>query len=237
MPTIFADSDKFRIVRELGLLRPGMYKVPTAERYEQDRLALTGWYEPTPMLDGAVFGKRWREYQIQYLGWDQGSTLPPDWYILNACFVDIRTPEKPDKPIMLVGVRVHYTLSEAFAEILFRGQRPDDRIEILKDPNGEEINLVSINTIDTIQNAEKCKTSGEITKVWRGFALFKNLLRPPGRKLGKTEWSREQFLDACKNHSEDFGNLSRLEQAEKLGIHPQTLDKYRRLWPDTLPKK
>jgi hypothetical protein len=152
----FTDSDKRRLRIQLRLWKPGLSRLPT----EEDYIELTGWYEA--WLDGGTFGDDWRQYRVQYLGWQldwQSNPLAPDWYMKNAYALGIRTPEKPDKPMLLCGVRIHHTESHAFAEILFGA--------------GDD-------SLDSIQNAQACKSPSELMLVWRGFELFKQLQKDRG---------------------------------------------------------
>jgi hypothetical protein len=196
----FTDTDKLRIVDSLGLWRPGLLKFQTAESHTQERVKLDNWYEPTPTIEGAEFGKRWREYIVQYLGWDLGLELPADWYCPPNGFEDILLPNMPDRAIRLCGLRVYYKHSESFAEILLRDRRSDDPTTKVTEPDAPTwklpLTIVHIDTIDSIQNVQKCVSEDEIKRVWRGFDLFKYLLNPQGRPKGRTEWTQEQ-IDAA----------------------------------------
>ena len=55
----FTDADKLHIIDLLGLWRPGLYRFPTPEQYDERKLKLEGWYEPLPIIEGAEFGKEW----------------------------------------------------------------------------------------------------------------------------------------------------------------------------------
>jgi hypothetical protein len=133
---------------------------------EEDFEARRGWEVAT--LDGATFGDEWRNYEVQYIGWSlEWKPLPAAWYILNGYATGIKTPEPPDRPLLLCGVHVHYKRSRAFAEILF--------------PNPG----VGFESLDTIQNAQECNNPTELIGVWRGFELFKHIQKQRGRKPRK----------------------------------------------------
>jgi hypothetical protein len=235
----FTDSDKLRIVDSLGLWRPGLLKFYTAESHTQKRVKLDNWYEPTPTIEGVEFGRRWREYIVQYLGWDLGLELPADWYCPPNGFEDILLPNKPDRAIRLCGLRVYYKHSESFAEILLRDRRSDDpTTQVGKSPELDEphklpLTIVHIDTIDSIQNVQKCISEDEIKRVWRGFDLFKYLLNPQGRPKGRTEWTQEQIDAATRrltNAAETLRTMkppkrrTKERMSEQAGINIKTLD-------------
>ena len=199
---ILTDEDKLRIWKLLGFLRPGHYRLKTSEQYNQERITLNDWHEVT--IKGSTLPKQlrrdYKDYTLVIFGWDlYNKTLTAGWYgpagIVNfSRFNDLGIPT-PNRPLHLCGARIYYKKSKAFAEMLIRGHVPEDRVIDHKDKNGTvKSRTILINSIDSIQNVQQCKTAEEIAKVWRGFNLCKDLFRPRGRERGFRPPKREPSI-------------------------------------------
>ncbi len=156
MPRALTDTDKLRLVKLVGLWRPGMYRIPTSDMLDHKQAQLMGWYQGKSIVDGAAFGDEWQEYEVQYLGWDIGQpNASAAWGSLSGLTLPSNLlPPKPNTAILICGAWIHYAHSKAFAEILFRGPRPDDEVEILVGLDGVDTRVTHIKGIESIQNIQ-----------------------------------------------------------------------------------
>jgi len=167
-----SNYDQRRIVDTLRLWRPGLHKFPTQEDYEREKHINAGWHQLE--FEGSVFGPNWTDYTVVIVGWELMGSQPPGWYMPpdNPLFGNWDFIGDTDRPIIFCGVRIYYKKSHAFAEIL----------------------IESRGTIDSIQNAQDCNNPAEISKVWRGFELFKYLQKCRGPR---SEYNDRETLLNC----------------------------------------
>lgn len=203
---MLTDADKVRISEQLRLWKAGLSKLQT----EEDFLRRSGWQEL--MVAGDAFGEEWSDYSVGYVGWElelslaPGQSLPGGWYA-HPCFRGLHTPNDPDKALKLCAVRIYYCKSEAFAEILF--QSPTEPT-----------------TLDSIQNAQSCKSPSEIQGVWRGFGLFKELQKSRGPQ---SMWNKDTFFNQSVEAYVKRCNRLELERCRKEDIAEELLMK-REYW-------